>query len=131
MKTAHNIDAIPSLFFGRFVHKRDLLPMLKFPGEFHAASNSMHIKTRRAFTMKSFLDLNSGRSRIFLGGRLSYTDMEFEETYTLSPMGLASEFKQVCEVYCLTFAKYCISVSPYPDNSLSHSMAKWVTQVLI
>merc|ERR1711998_395394 len=77
-----------------FVHKRDLLPMLKFPGEFHAASNSMHIKTRRAFTMKSFLDLNSGRSRIFLGGRLSYTDMEFEETYTLSPMGLASEFKQ-------------------------------------
>jgi len=76
-----------------FQHKRHLYTRVEFPGLYHAAPMSDNVRKRKAFTPKHFIDLNYGKQRVFLGGKLSFDDPELTKRYTLVPVGLSSEFK--------------------------------------
>ena len=76
-----------------FEHKKGLLPRIEFPGAFHAPPTSPDVKTRRAFTLKNVLDANLGKMRFFIVGKLSFSDPELEQRYSLVPVGLSMEFK--------------------------------------
>jgi hypothetical protein len=70
-----------------FKHKRHLYPHLIFPGEFH----SYNSKTRGGFTMVDFLWENMKQHRVFLSGKFSHADPNFNQHFELVPLGIASE----------------------------------------
>ncbi|KAG6615300.1 uncharacterized protein IUM83_15226 [Phytophthora cinnamomi] len=81
-------------FATKHIHYRNL----QFPGSRLVPFGSVS----DGFTMARLLDTNIGdsalktspkRPRIFLGGKLSYNDQDFNEKYTLVPFGLLDEFK--------------------------------------
>ncbi|EGZ19383.1 hypothetical protein PHYSODRAFT_420509, partial [Phytophthora sojae] len=83
-----------------FATKHNHYPNLQFPGSrlvpFGSAGDG--------FSMAQLLDVNIGdlahqpsnkQARIFLGGKLSYNDQDFNQKYTLVPFGLLDEFKSL------------------------------------
>ncbi|GMF57577.1 unnamed protein product [Phytophthora fragariaefolia] len=80
-----------------FTTKHLHYPTLQFPG-------SRLVPFGSAVRMARLLDVNIGdsvndaarkRPRMFLGGKLSYNDPDFNEKYTLVPFGLLDEFKSL------------------------------------
>ncbi|KAE9108302.1 hypothetical protein PF002_g4719 [Phytophthora fragariae] len=80
-----------------FATKHTNYPNLQFPGSRLVPFGSVG----DGFSMARLLDVNIGhlaprkRARIFLGGKLSYSDQDFNKKYTLVPFGLLDEFKSL------------------------------------
>eukprot|EP01038_Epipyxis_sp_PR26KG_P006208 gene6208-8552_t len=79
-----------------FEFKRNLYPKhIQFPGRFMTQYGSPLIASENAFTFHQFVEKNSfGRKhqhKLFLSGKLSYSDQSFEKDYDLVPMGIVSQ----------------------------------------
>ena len=73
-----------------FQTKRRLYPNLTFPGTFHTYPTSAYLKTHNAFTLVQFLDANSDKHAIFLGGKYGYSDPQLDRLYDSVPVGLVT-----------------------------------------
>eukprot|EP01041_Mallomonas_annulata_P009255 gene9255-19212_t len=79
-----------------FQHKRSLYPHLIFPGTHHASPDSSAVRGSGgkggggggAFSMHSFVKKNIKEVQIFLGGKFSFKDLNFEKDFELMPVGL-------------------------------------------
>jgi hypothetical protein len=75
-----------------FETKRTLYPHITFPGAFHTYPGSAFLQTHHAFTLLQFLNSNSHKHPVFLGGKYSYSDPALDSNYDSIPVGLVTQF---------------------------------------
>jgi hypothetical protein len=81
--------------YGWFKHKHSLYPNLKFPGSYHGPRATK--ASKGTFTLPEFLRANK-HVPVYLGGKLSVTDPEFDAQYDSVPEGLVSRLVEVSQV---------------------------------